>query len=437
MTRMNKIEHSNCWLYQILDQSYLFTHQSHIMSTTKIGTINTVNVPASIAAKIGRNLHRKDSHPINIIKNLVYGYFDSLKDRKFKKFDNLYPVVSVKSNFDLLLIPQDHPARSTSDTYYIDQTHVLRTHTSAHQNELLSSGESAFLVAGDVYRKDEIDSTHYPVFHQMEGLWVCTEENMSNQELEADLIKTLKGLCHHLFPGCEVKVGDDYFPFTHPSFQMDVYHKGRWIEILGCGIIQSQILKNCSIDNPTLMSTKNNGELKRGWAFGIGLDRLAMILFEIPDIRMIWVEDEKFTSQFKSNQITKFTPYSILDTISKDVSFYIPSEQVIESPITKIDDIEKYTDKKTKIVRAWSKENDMYESIRESANTIYPDIVSRVEMFDQFYNQKLSKLSRAYRIHYSPPNPSMSNPGEFTALVNKLHTDIAKDLTTNLGVDIR
>lgn len=397
----------------------------------------TINVPLSIGIKVGRNLHREDAHPIGIIKNMAFEYFDSLKDRKFKKVDNLYPVVSVKSNFDLLLIPQDHPARSKSDTYYVDETHVLRTHTSAHQNELLSGGDSSFLVAGDVYRKDEIDSTHYPVFHQLEGVWVDMDEKMSDEELEADLIETLKGLCKHLFPGCDVKVGPDYFPFTHPSFQMDVFHKGRWIEILGCGVIQKQIIKTCSLNNPALCSTKNSGEVKKGWAFGIGLDRLAMILFEIPDIRMIWVDDPKFTSQFKPNQITKFTPYSMLDPLAKDVSFYIPTDQVIVNPTSKVEDVEKYTDKKTQVVRIWARENDMYESVRESANKVYPDIVSKMEMFDQFYNSKLSKLSRAYRIYYSPPDPSMSDPGEFTTLVNALHADIAKDIGIALNVEIR
>lgn len=397
----------------------------------------SINIPLSIGIKVGRNLHREDAHPIGIIKNLVYQYFDGLKGKDFKKHDDLYPVVSVKSNFDRLLISETHPARSKSDTYYVSESHVLRTHTSTHQNELMESGETAFLVAGDVYRKDEIDATHYPVFHQMEGVWIDMDEQMSQSEIQQDLIDTLKGLCFHLFPGCKVKVSDDYFPFTDPSFQMDVFHKDRWIEILGCGIVQPQIIRNCAESNPDLWSTKNPQEPKKGWAFGIGLDRLAMILFEIPDIRMLWVEDEKFTSQFKPRTITKFTPYSILDSLKKDVSFYIPPDQVVENPTTKVEDVDKYTDKKTQIVRVWSRENDMYESIRETANKVYPDIVSKVEMFDQFWNQKLSKLSRAYRIYYSPPDPSMSDPGEFTALVNKLHVDIAQDLSVNLDVVIR
>ncbi len=88
----------------------------------------------------------------------------------FSLFDDLPPKVSTESNFDSLLIPQDHPSRSRSDTYYVDQNSVLRTHTSAHQVELLKSGAREFIMCGDVYRKDEIDSSHYPVFHQIEGM---------------------------------------------------------------------------------------------------------------------------------------------------------------------------------------------------------------------------------------------------------------------------
>ena len=397
------------------------------------------NIPQSIKMKIQRNLHKNESHPIGIIKELVYDYFDSLKNKTFKKYDNLPSIVSIRDNFDLLLIPQDHPARSKTDTYYVDDTHVLRTHTSAHQNELLNCGSSSFLVTGDVYRKDEIDSTHYPIFHQMEGVWIDMDEQLNDNDilLETDLIDTLKGLCNHLFPGCDIRVASDYFPFTHPSFQIDVFHKDKWLEILGCGIIQKQIIQNCSQHNPGLLSTKNIGEYKKGWAFGIGLDRLAMILFDIPDIRMIWVEDEKFTSQFRPRTVTKFAPYSVLDIITKDVSFYIESDQLIENPLTKIENVDKYTDKKTGIVRIWTRENDMCESIRESANKLYPDIVSKVEMIDQYYNSQLFKLSRAYRIYYSPPNPSMHVPAEFTKLVNTLHEMIGKDIASALNVTIR
>jgi len=394
------------------------------------------NIPSMIRSKIGKNLHQNPNHPIGIIKNLVYNYFKLIPNKKFETYDNMSPIVTTNDNFDSLLIPKNHPARSKSDTYYINDRCVLRTHTSAHQNQLLSKGITSFLVTGDVYRKDEIDSTHYPVFHQMEGVFVDANETNPVSNIETDLIDTLKGLCNHLFPNCPVKISDDYFPFTQPSYQIDVYHNDRWIEILGCGVIHEQLLKNCSEKNPALISSNNS--VKKGWAFGIGLDRLALILFDIPDIRMIWVESEKFTKQFSLvNTITKFKPYSLLETIHKDVSFYIQSDQVKENPSTKIENVERFTDKKSGVIRIWSRENDMCETIRESANKVCPDIVSKVEMFDQFYNNKLSKLSRAYRIYYSPPDPEMIDPGQFTIFVNKLHADIAHDLNKALNVEIR
>ena len=398
--------------------------------------INYSNIPESISAKIGRNLHLKDNHPVCIISKMICDYFNNLPNKNFKIHNDFSPIVSIKSNFDSLLIPENHPARSKSDTYYTDEFNVLRTHTSAHQTELLESGETSFLVIGDVYRKDEIDSTHYPVFHQMEGLYIDVDEVLNSVELTVDLISVLKGLCNYLFPNCPVRTNDDYFPFTNPSFEMEVFYKNKWIEILGCGIIQEQILRNCSDKNPNLISS-NTDNVKKGWAFGLGLERLAMILFEIPDIRLMWVESDKFISQFKPNTITKFKPYSILDATSKDVSFYIPEDQIKTNPEYVVEDVEKYTDKKTGDVRIWLRENDMCEIIRETANKIYPDIVEKVEMFDQFYNAKQSKLSRAYRIYYSPPDPKMNDPGLLTNIVNKLHSDIATELGKSMNLTIR
>ena len=385
----------------------------------------TSNIPSSIVTKLGRELHNTPSHPICIIKELIYDYFTSLEGKKFIIYDKHPPMTSTISNFDKLLIPKDHPARSRSDTYYIDDDNVLRTHTSAHQNELLEAGETSFLVTGDVYRKDEINATHYPVFHQMEGLYVDLNDNMTDEEIKEDLIHTLKGVCNHLFSDCPVRVNSDHFPFTYPSFEMEVYHKGKWIEILGCGVIQPQIIKNCSEMNSQLKSNTRETGVKLGWAFGLGLERLAMILFEIPDIRLMWTDSNKFTSQFAPKTITKFKSYSVLDTVSRDISFYIPHDQV------------EYADKKSDIVRVWTRENDMYEIIRETANSVCPDIVSCVEMFDQFYNAKLSRLSRAYRIHYSHPNSNMKDPGNLANMVNLLQINIAHQLELTLHLTIR
>lgn len=123
-----------------------------------------------------KSLHKATSTLLDILIKAVYEYFDKAYPGTFQKHDDMSPVVSTKSCFDEMLIPADHVSRRPNDTYYVDDSTVLRTHTSAHQAEYLRAGERAFLVSGDVFRRDEIDATHYPVFHQMEGVRVFKPE---------------------------------------------------------------------------------------------------------------------------------------------------------------------------------------------------------------------------------------------------------------------
>ena len=243
--------------------------------------------------------------------------FDAISDESWHSKRNLVlgedPIVTKTQCFDDLLIPPDHPGRQPSDTYYIDDKTLLRTHTSAHQSEHLRQGYEAFLCTGDVYRRDEIDRSHFPAFHQMEGVklfpkdmegggvvpreeWV---ESEACKMIGEDLKQTLDGLVDVLFPGCERKWSEDYFPFTEPSFECEVLYEGEWLEILGCGVIHTDVLKNVGMED------------RHGWAFGLGLERLAMVLFKIPDIRLFWSTDERFTKQFKNGDTTTvFKPYS-------------------------------------------------------------------------------------------------------------------------------
>ena len=124
------------------------------------------NIPQSIKNKFERNLYKIPDHPICIIKQKVLEYFGPT----FTVFEDLDKVVSTTENFDNLLIEKTHPSRSYSDTFYVNEETVLRTHTTAHQNNILRSGVKNFLVVGDVYRRDEVNRTHYPIFHQLEGV---------------------------------------------------------------------------------------------------------------------------------------------------------------------------------------------------------------------------------------------------------------------------
>ena len=130
-----------------------------------------------IANLVGRDLHKKSAHPLGIIKDRIEAYFAGL-ETSYDVFDGEDPVVTTTQCFDDLNIPPEHPGRSKSDTYYLTDTELLRTHTSAHQSQHLRQGHEAFLCTGDVYRRDEIDASHFPAFHQMEGVKLFSEEEM-------------------------------------------------------------------------------------------------------------------------------------------------------------------------------------------------------------------------------------------------------------------
>lgn len=146
------------------------------------------NVTPHVLSYVSQNLHNKKNHPLNLLKHRIIRYmYGSYINRRgnplFSVYDNLLPIVTTYQNFDSLLVPPDHPSRKKSDTYYLNSSYLLRPHTSAHQNELIKSGLDHFLVIGDVYRRDEIDSKHYPVFHQCEAVRL-----LSPHEVKRDFI---------------------------------------------------------------------------------------------------------------------------------------------------------------------------------------------------------------------------------------------------------
>lgn len=201
-------------------------------------------------------------------------------------------------NFELLNIPKNHPARDAQDTFYIDENTVLRTHTSPAQVRTMLSRKPPIRVIcpGRVYRADEVDATHSPVFHQLEGLVVDKDVTM------ADLKGTLEAFAKRLYgPEVAVRFRPSFFPFTEPSAEVDLscvacHGKGcrvckgtGWIEVLGSGMVNPKVLAMCGID-PNVYS---------GLAFGIGLDRLAILRYGIKDMRLLFEGDVKFLSQFR------------------------------------------------------------------------------------------------------------------------------------------
>jgi phenylalanyl-tRNA synthetase alpha chain len=356
------------------------------------------NIPQSIKNKIGMNLHNKKGHPIKIIKEYIYKYFDSLTEIKFEKYDNYNPYVDIKYNFDALRIPKEHPSRKITDTYYLNENIVLRTHTSAHQYELLEKGSKSFLVTGDVYRKDEIDSNHYPVFHQLEGVHLCED----NKNPEEELKKILSGLITYLFPNCEYRFNKDYFPFTHPSYEIEVNFHGKWLEVLGCGVVHEEILNNLKIK-------------QKGWAFGLGLERLAMILFDIIDIRLFWTDDNRFLEQFEEEKIVKFKQYPKLKAVLKDISFWIDTSEVT-------------CEEKTNTF-VWHNINNFYEIIREECG----DLIEKVELCDNFYHPKHKKYSVMFRLAITPTEKdiTITDPAILSKSSNKLMESLRYKLNNN------
>ncbi|ESW11199.1 hypothetical protein PHAVU_008G010100 [Phaseolus vulgaris] len=355
----------------------------------------TNNVPDNIFSKLGVQLHRRDQHPLGTLKNAIYEYFDTNYSNKFEKFDDLCPIVSVKENFDDVLVPEDHVSRSYNDTYYVDPQTVLRCHTSAHQAKLLRSGYTHFLVTGDVYRRDSIDSTHYPVFHQMEGFRVFSPEDWEASGMDAslfaatDLKKCLEGLASHLFGAVEMRWVDTYFPFTNPSFELEIYFKENWLEVLGCGVTEQEILK------------RNGKPNSVAWAFGLGLERLAMVLFDIPDIRLFWSNDERFTSQFSNGELgVKFKPFSKYPPCYKDMSFWLS---------------ESFT------------ENNLCEVVRGIAG----DLVEEVQLIDNFTNKK-GMTSHCYRIAYRSMERSLTDEE-----INDLQWKVREQVQNKLNVVLR
>ena len=233
--------------------------------------------PPKILEEIGSN------HPIT---NTKYFLLDILAKHGFKNVDG--PEVETEEfNFDMLNIKKSHPARQMHDTFYVEgKKNVLRTHTSPVQvrSMLNSKPPMAFTSAGKVYRKDD-DATHLPMFHQVEGIYIDEIVTFANLK---DLIHQI---LYEIFGNhVEIRFRPSYFPFTEPSAEVDILSgNGKWLEILGCGIINPIVLENCSID-----SNKYSG-----LAFGLGVERIAMLKYGVDDIREFYKSNLDFLAQFK------------------------------------------------------------------------------------------------------------------------------------------
>jgi len=352
------------------------------------------NIPPSISEKIGRALYKELGHPICTVKEMVYEYFSDLP-----KIEIDTPYVSVAYNFDKLRVPKDHPSRKPSDTYYKDEETVLRTHMTCYLPQIgQADGKSSqlkYITCGDVYRKDAIDATHYPVFHQIDAFCIVPE----GVDVKQDLRHRLSGLVKHLFgPNTKHRFLEDseveevYFPFTVDSLEVEVELQtsegSKYLEILGAGTVHPDIMKELGL------------EKQQAWAFGLGVERLAMVMFEIPDIRLFWSIDKRFLSQFQSGKVTKFKPFSKHEMCYKDVSFFLSNQFSY---------------------------NDFCAIARDEDKS---NIVESITLIDEFHTG--GKTSRCYRITYRSMDSTLRN-----SEVDKIQSAIRKRLINELKVEIR
>jgi phenylalanyl-tRNA synthetase alpha chain len=228
--------------------------------------------------------HKGGLHPITIIKNEIADFF---VEQGFSVAEGP-ELESGWLNFDALNIPADHPARTMQDTFFIEPVEsgvVLRTHTSPVQiRTMLENKPPIYVICpGRTFRADELDATHSPVFHQVEGLVVDKGITM------AHLKGTLDNFARHMFgPDVTTRLRPSFFPFTEPSAEVDIFFNGRWIEWGGCGMVNPLVLATCGIDT----------DVYSGFAFGMGLERTLMVRHGITDMHDIVEGDLRFTRQF-------------------------------------------------------------------------------------------------------------------------------------------
>ena len=236
-------------------------------------------------------------HPISIVKNRIIDIFSTIGFTISEGPE----IEDDWHNFSALNLPEHHPARDMQDTFFIEKNpdYLLRTHTSSVQVRYMENNKPPIrtISPGRVYRNEAISARSHCFFHQIEGL--CIDKDVSF----ADLKQTLEYFTTQLFGKSKIRLRPSYFPFTEPSAEVDVYWglnnetdykmtKGTgWLEIMGCGMVDPNVLENCNID----------AKEYSGFAFGLGIDRIALLLHQIDDIRLLSENDVRFLEQFKSS----------------------------------------------------------------------------------------------------------------------------------------
>lgn len=310
------------------------------------------------------DLTRTPGNPLNDMVQRILAIPD------FQDLDTIEvpEIVPADISFDLFDFPANHPARSTSDTYYVDAKNILRTHTTVmwyyyiqdEKVKISMQNEEAVgcFSYGKVYRKDEIDRRHMNVFHQIDG-WYLSPKSKKTIGIE-DLKKVLSDIAKAVF-GADVQIrfNPDTFPYTDPSLEMEVFVNDRWVEVLGSGVVKGSVLEKFGVDSSNYT----------GWAFGFGLERLAIVSMDLPDIRLLWSTDERVKKQLKLG--TTFKEVSKYPQITRDISFVVSKDFV---------------------------PNIYFDVIRDLGG----DLVEEVKLLDTYQDEKKfrDKISYTYRVIY-------------------------------------
>ena len=324
----------------------------------------------------------------------------TLKVKSLEGFDviNVPEIISTHILFDLFNMPPGHPARSKSDTYYVNDEYVLRTHDTVFWyyylnhpviRERIKSNESFGAIChGKVYRKDEIDRRHMNVFHQIGGLYLAPDDK---ETITPDNLKNvLSDVARSIF-GNDVKFRfyEHTFPYTDPSFEMEAEINGQWIEMLGSGLPRKSVLSNFDVTG------------YNGWAFGFGLERLAIASMELPDIRLLWSGDERVKKQLRLGN--KFKEVSKFPAITRDISFIVDKDFV---------------------------PNNYFDLIRD----IGGDLVEEVRLLDKYEDAEKfgpDKVSYTYRIVYRSNERTLLSE-EVDEIQDKIYKQIAEQFNAEL-----
>lgn len=359
------------------------------------------------------DLSRTEGSPIKELVSRITTIDD------FKHFDTIHvpEIMSTEIAFDLFDFPADHPARSKSDTYYADDSHILRTQTTVmwyyyfKQPEILEKlakhEAMGVFCYGKVYRKDEIDRKHMNVFHQIDALYIAPKDQ---KVIDLDTLKDIElKIVKAIFGDVKSRFVEETFPYTHPSTEIEILRNGlageapdptmdekdekNWLEILGSGVVKPSVLEKLGVDS----------SVYNGWAWGSGIERWAMTSMDLPDIRLLWSDDERVKKQLVLGK--KYKEVSKYPAVVRDISFIV--DKVGFAP------------------------NNYFELVRD----VIGDMGEEMALIDEYENEAkfgAGKKSYAYRITYRALDRTLTDDE-----VNALHKKLEEETVRVYGAQVR